>query len=105
MGMPGMMNNNGNDQQLQYLMLARQRQQLQQQQQQLQQLQQQVAANEASLMAGGNADFQVKAYPQLNHLFQHCETGAIAEYATIEETFSPEALELISDWILKRYGK
>ena len=45
------------DQQLQYLMLARQRQQLQQQQQQLQQLQQQVAANEASLMAGGNADF------------------------------------------------
>jgi uncharacterized protein len=38
--------------------------------------------------------------PGLNHLFQHCKTGLPAEYNTIEETFSPEALKIISDWIL-----
>ncbi len=38
--------------------------------------------------------------PGLNHLFQHCKTGLPAEYSTIEETFSPEALKIISDWIL-----
>lgn len=37
--------------------------------------------------------------PRLNHLFQECETGLISEYATIEQTFSPEALAIISDWI------
>lgn len=40
--------------------------------------------------------------PGLNHLFQHCSTGLPNEYALIEETFSPEALEMIADWILKR---
>lgn len=37
--------------------------------------------------------------PGLNHLFQHCETGAVAEYAQIEETISPEVLEIITAWI------
>ena len=36
----------------------------------------------------------------LNHLFQHCSTGAPAEYMLIEETFSPEAMNAIADWIL-----
>ena len=35
----------------------------------------------------------------LNHLFQHCETGALSEYALIEETISPEVLTLITDFI------
>ena len=41
------------------------------------------------------------ALPDLNHLFQTCKTGAPAEYAQIEETFAPAALEAISSWILK----
>lgn len=37
--------------------------------------------------------------PGLNHLFQHCHTGGSQEYALIEETFAPEALELMGNWI------
>lgn len=40
-----------------------------------------------------------KEMPGLNHLFQTARTGAIAEYAEIEETFAPAALETISAWI------
>ena len=35
----------------------------------------------------------VKELPGLNHLFQTCKTGAPAEYAQIEETLAPSALE------------
>lgn len=59
---------------------------------------------EASLRAAGNEDYEVYILPGLNHLFQHAETGAISEYGTIEETFSPDALELIGDWITTRYN-
>lgn len=36
----------------------------------------------------------------LNHLFQHCETGSPDEYMMIEETFDPDTMETIADWIL-----
>jgi pimeloyl-ACP methyl ester carboxylesterase len=68
----------------------------------------QVAAKEnldliaASLKAGGNEDVTVKAFPNLNHLFQTSETGLLSEYNQIEETISPEVLKTISDWILRR---
>lgn len=47
------------------------------------------------------ADKRTKSvvYPNLNHLFQHCETGQSAEYPKIEETISPEVLEDIAKWI------
>lgn len=35
----------------------------------------------------------------VNHLFQHCDTGSVSEYRTIEETFAPEVLEKITAWI------
>lgn len=38
--------------------------------------------------------------PGLNHLFQTAETGNPSEYGQIQETFSPDALKIISDWIL-----
>ncbi|MFD2035199.1 alpha/beta hydrolase family protein [Belliella marina] len=38
----------------------------------------------------------------LNHLFQESKTGLVSEYSQIEETFAPEALEVISNWILKQ---
>lgn len=46
-----------------------------------------------------NANHQIKSYPGLNHLFQHCSTGLVHEYGTIEETISPEVLEDIARWI------
>lgn len=45
---------------------------------------------------------ETRELPGLNHLFQHCTTGAPAEYATIGETISPEVLEIVSGWILGR---
>jgi len=50
---------------------------------------------------GGNRKVKTVAMPGLNHLFQQAETGAITEYAAIEETFSPAALELMTSWIRK----
>ena len=44
---------------------------------------------------------EVKVYPGLNHLFQHCATGRPFEYKDIEETVAPEVLEDISRWIAK----
>ena len=41
----------------------------------------------------------IKEYPGLNHLFQHCTTGLVAEYSQIEETISPEVLSDIANWI------
>jgi uncharacterized protein len=58
---------------------------------------------EKALAKGGNKDFSVRRLEGLNHLFQHAETGAPAEYGTIEETFAPEALSAISEWIGARF--
>lgn len=41
----------------------------------------------------------IKAETGLNHLFQHCATGAFSEYKEIEETFSPEVLSEMITWI------
>ena len=57
---------------------------------------------EAALRQGGNQDVTVVELEGLNHLFQTAETGAPSEYATIEETFSPNALAVIGNWILKQ---
>ena len=59
---------------------------------------------EAALKAGGNRDYQTVALPGLNHLFQTANTGAISEYNEISETFSPAALQRITDWISQRFG-
>ncbi len=37
----------------------------------------------------------------LNHLFQTATTGAVSEYAWIEETFAPSAIDIIASWILE----
>ncbi len=43
-----------------------------------------------------------RTLPGLNHLFQHSKKGSPDEYILIEETFAPEALQIIGDWILLR---
>lgn len=59
---------------------------------------------EKALKEGGNARFEVRELPGLNHLFQKCETGSPAEYAKIDETFNPEALKTVGDWLAKILG-
>ena len=57
-------------------------------------------AIEAALVEGGNADFSIVELPNLNHLFQTSETGALSEYAVLDETFAPVALEVLGDWLV-----
>lgn len=64
-----------------------------------------LSAIEQALKAGGNTQYTIRILPQHNHLFQRAQTGAISEYAKIEETISPIALELISQWILAQTGQ
>lgn len=54
---------------------------------------------EAALKKAGNQQYQIKELEGLNHLFQTSKTGSPSEYATIEETFAPSALEEVSKWI------
>lgn len=54
---------------------------------------------QAALKRAGNPKSKCLELPGLNHLFQECETGALDEYQTIEQTFAPSALNQISDWL------
>ncbi len=58
----------------------------------------------AALAQAGNEDVTIEELPGLNHLFQTATTGAGEEYATIEETFSPVALEKVSAWVRLKTG-
>lgn len=63
-----------------------------------------LAAIESALKQGGNSRVTIKEFPGLNHLFQKCTTGAIAEYSTIDETIYPEVLATVSGWIRQQTG-
>jgi pimeloyl-ACP methyl ester carboxylesterase len=63
-----------------------------------------LSAIEESLKEGGNDEVTIKEYPGLNHLFQESATGSPDEYGKIEQTFSPEVLEDMKNWILKVTG-
>ena len=55
-----------------------------------------------ALRSGLAGEKEIKAIVGLNHMFQHCNTGDPTEYKDIEETFAPEALDIITTW-LKRF--
>ncbi|CAG0949326.1 Esterase EstD [Phycisphaerales bacterium] len=63
---------------------------------------QNVPAITEALRQGGNQAVTVHVLPGLNHLFQSAKTGAFSEYAMIEETMSPQVLELVGNWIGER---
>lgn len=42
---------------------------------------------------------KIEKVEDVNHLFQHCTTGAVTEYREIEETIAPEVLETVTKWI------
>ncbi len=56
-------------------------------------------AIQKGLAKGGNLKVTTKELLNLNHLFQECKTGSPSEYAEIEQTFSPVALEFVLSWI------
>jgi pimeloyl-ACP methyl ester carboxylesterase len=55
-----------------------------------------------ALEAAGNKHFEIVELPGLNHLFQTAKTGSPTEYARIEETIAPAALDKIATWILQQ---
>jgi pimeloyl-ACP methyl ester carboxylesterase len=56
----------------------------------------------AALKTAGNQAVTIHTFPGLNHLFQHCQTCVIGEYAQLEETIAPEVLEMVGNWILEQ---
>lgn len=70
----------------------------------------QVAADEnlpairVALEKGGNKGVEIVELPGLNHLFQPCQTGGVGEYAAIEQTMAPEALDVVTKWVRRQVG-
>jgi hypothetical protein len=58
--------------------------------------------NLSALQSGLAGQKEIHAIEGVNHLFQRCTTGAPSEYKDIEETFAPEVLEIMTDWLKKR---
>ncbi|HML19577.1 MAG TPA: alpha/beta hydrolase [Candidatus Dependentiae bacterium] len=57
---------------------------------------------EQSLKTAGNKDYTVRETKNMNHWFQTCQTGALVEYGTIQETMSPVVLQIIAQWIKEK---
>jgi alpha-beta hydrolase superfamily lysophospholipase len=53
----------------------------------------------SAVKSSGNERVESIELPGLNHLFQHSETGNPNEYGSIDETFSPEVLDIMANWI------
>jgi pimeloyl-ACP methyl ester carboxylesterase len=64
-----------------------------------------LAEIDTALRNGGNRDYRIVELPKLNHLFQTATTGAPSEYATIDETISPQVLDLVTSWINARFAR
>ncbi len=60
-----------------------------------------IAGIEKVLKKRKSKSYETKILPGLNHLFQHCAKCTVNEYGELEETFSPEALQIIGDWLKK----
>jgi pimeloyl-ACP methyl ester carboxylesterase len=58
-----------------------------------------------SLKKANNKDFKIIELDKLNHCFQECQTGSRKEARTLEQTFSPKALEIIAQWIKEHVEK
>ena len=60
---------------------------------------QNLPAYEKIIAEHGKTNLTLQEMPDLNHLFQHCESGSPTEYVEIEETISPEVLEMIVEFV------
>ena len=57
---------------------------------------------EKALENGKTESYEVMLLEGKNHLFQDAETGEMNEYNSIEETMSPQVLNLVSKWIQRQ---
>ncbi|HEY4197304.1 MAG TPA: acyl-CoA thioester hydrolase/BAAT C-terminal domain-containing protein, partial [Mucilaginibacter sp.] len=60
-----------------------------------------LAGIKASLQKSKSPKYDIMEMPGLNHLFQTCIKCSPDEYADLEETFSPKALDIMGDWLQK----
>ncbi len=51
------------------------------------------------------SDYTLVELKNHNHLFQNCKTGLPSEYGSIEESFSTEAMNIMTLWIKERFIK
>ena len=58
-----------------------------------------LAGVKAALIKAGNKRVEVLPLNGLNHLFQKANTGSVAEYAKINETVNPMALNKVTAWL------
>lgn len=52
-----------------------------------------------------NADVTIQRIDGVNHMFQTARTGAIGEYADIDETIAPVVLNAVTEWIEARFKR
>ncbi|MEZ6136868.1 MAG: alpha/beta fold hydrolase [Pirellulaceae bacterium] len=55
----------------------------------------------AALERSKSTNFKTVELPGHNHLLQECSTGSLKEYQQIEQTISPQVLQLLAEWILQ----
>ena len=65
---------------------------------------QNATALQAIVDEAGLQDVTIVRFPTANHLFQDAVTGSPDEYATLDQTFIPDLLPTITDWIAARFG-
>jgi len=53
-------------------------------------------------LAGRASPTEIVTIEGVNHLFQQSETGRPTEYGKLEETFAPQALQLIQAWLAEQ---
>jgi pimeloyl-ACP methyl ester carboxylesterase len=53
----------------------------------------------SALKKSRSKKYKVEEIAGLNHLFQDCKKCSVKEYGELEETLSPTALQMISDWL------
>ena len=56
---------------------------------------------EKALQEGGNKDHTLKMFPNINHLFQRCVTGAPTEKVPYQPAFAQDVLPFMGDWLVK----
>jgi len=63
---------------------------------------QNIEAIDSIFASTNHKDYTTRVYPNMNHLFQTCDKCDVAEYQSLEETFSFSVLADVSKWILER---
>lgn len=63
---------------------------------------QNLTAIEKALDEGNSGSYTLRKLRGLNHLFQEAKTGSPMEYGEIEQTISPQVLEIMEKWINKQ---